>query len=258
MAKLFTEKLEKIHKDIFKDHRNALLKLVGKSHGVYALYKRDRLYYVGKASDLKKRVGEHLNDIHARKWTHFTAFLTSKSEDIKDIEAVLIIIADPDGNTNKPKSSAKDMLKSLEALIKEEQEEKRRKILGKKSTSKKKKDVSKKKKSKAIRKQSTLNSETGKNKLVKMKQLFDADLIKEGDTWYFKNNKKNIEGIITSDGQLKVGGKTYTSHHKAGKEAMNWPSCNGWNHWQYRDEQGELQLIDDFRQEYVKMKSEDR
>ena len=61
MRGLFNRKLEKVSKERFP---SALSDLVGTSHGVYALYDEDKLYYVGKASDLKRRIKQHLKDRH--------------------------------------------------------------------------------------------------------------------------------------------------------------------------------------------------
>jgi type I restriction-modification system DNA methylase subunit len=37
----------------------------GRRHGVYALYRGNRLYYVGLASNLRSRLNTHLRDRHA-------------------------------------------------------------------------------------------------------------------------------------------------------------------------------------------------
>ena len=42
--------------------------------GVYALYRKGRLYYVGLASDLKWRLGAHLKDRHKEKWDRFSVY----------------------------------------------------------------------------------------------------------------------------------------------------------------------------------------
>ena len=55
MQGLFERKLEKISKEIFEKYPSALSDLIGTRHGVYALYDEDKLYYVGKASDLKQK-----------------------------------------------------------------------------------------------------------------------------------------------------------------------------------------------------------
>ncbi|MBC6415054.1 MAG: GIY-YIG nuclease family protein [Bdellovibrionales bacterium] len=68
MKKLFSRKIEKVSRKIFEKYQKALSKLIGTSQGVYALYNNNELYYVGKASNLKRRVRQHLKDRHAL-WT---------------------------------------------------------------------------------------------------------------------------------------------------------------------------------------------
>ena len=53
-------------------YRAEVAKLIRGHAGVYALYKRDKLYYVGLATNLMPRVKQHLKDRHARKWETFS------------------------------------------------------------------------------------------------------------------------------------------------------------------------------------------
>jgi predicted XRE-type DNA-binding protein len=72
--------------------------------GIYALYdKRDRLYYAGKASDLPKRLNQHLKDRHSDGWERMTLFLVSKSSNVAQLEGLVIAAARPPGNKQKPK-----------------------------------------------------------------------------------------------------------------------------------------------------------
>ena len=119
MSKLFSRKLEKISREIFERYSKALSELVGSSHGVYALYDENELYYVGKTSDLKRRILQHLKDRHYAQWTHFSLFLTKKSAYINDIESVIISISNPKGNKAKPKGSVDAQLKKeLKSFVK--------------------------------------------------------------------------------------------------------------------------------------------
>ena len=54
--------LEHASSQVLETHGSHLRDLVGRSHGVYSLYKRDRLYYVGLASNLRGRLDQHLRD----------------------------------------------------------------------------------------------------------------------------------------------------------------------------------------------------
>ena len=52
------------------------------NYGVYGLYRREKLYYVGKASNFKRRLNQHSKDRHGGKWTHFSAYLIRKTDHI--------------------------------------------------------------------------------------------------------------------------------------------------------------------------------
>ena len=61
---IFKESHEYISKNVFRDHKEIITELIGNSSGIYALYDENELYYVGRASALKKRVNQHLKDRH--------------------------------------------------------------------------------------------------------------------------------------------------------------------------------------------------
>ena len=71
--------------------------------GIYALYKRDKLYYVGLASDLYWRLKNHTWNRHKNKWDKFTAFIIAKGRYLKDIETMLHTISEPPANVWKGK-----------------------------------------------------------------------------------------------------------------------------------------------------------
>jgi GIY-YIG catalytic domain len=72
---LVINRLERVSKDLFRKYYELITELVSTSPGVYALYDDDELYYVGKSTDLKKRVKQHLRDRHLKSWTHFSFYL---------------------------------------------------------------------------------------------------------------------------------------------------------------------------------------
>jgi modification methylase len=57
------------------------------------------------------------------------------------------------------------------------------------------------------------------------------------------------EATLLEDGRLSYNGQV-GSIHKLGAMLKGAPSCNGWKHWRYRDESGNLRSIDDLRQEW--------
>ena len=42
--------LERINSQVFDNYKDQITDLIGKNHGVYALYRRSKLYYIGLAA----------------------------------------------------------------------------------------------------------------------------------------------------------------------------------------------------------------
>ena len=90
--------LEHVSTKYWKKNGRHLGDLVGKSHGVYSLYKGGRLYYVGLASNIPGRLDQHLRDPHKGLWDNFSVYLTLESGFMKELESLVLRIAEPKGN----------------------------------------------------------------------------------------------------------------------------------------------------------------
>jgi hypothetical protein len=66
--------------------------------GVYALYKGNKLYYVGLATNLYWRLQEHTKNRHKKKWNQFAIF-RGRVRYLKDMETLLLQVAKPPGNS---------------------------------------------------------------------------------------------------------------------------------------------------------------
>ena len=71
--------------------------------GIYALYRRHRLYYIGLTTNLLGRIKWHLKDRHSGKWDHFIIFRIQKVRYLKDIETLIHHLVDTRGNKVKGK-----------------------------------------------------------------------------------------------------------------------------------------------------------
>jgi GIY-YIG catalytic domain len=67
--------------------------------GVYALYNGERLYYVGLATNLYNRLRWHTKNRHRGKWDRFAIFRVRRVRYLKDMETLLLQVAEPPGNT---------------------------------------------------------------------------------------------------------------------------------------------------------------
>lgn len=88
------------------DYREATKRVIKKKAGIYVLAKarrrkkKDKLYYVGIASELPRRLDRHLKDRHRGEWNEFTFYWTHPKY-LRQIESLLIRVARPPGNTQK-------------------------------------------------------------------------------------------------------------------------------------------------------------
>ena len=85
--KLVTQYLENVSREMLGMYPQLITGIVGERNGVYALYKGDKLYYVGLAKDLHQRLGQHLKNQHAKAWDSFSVYLTIGAEIMPVLES---------------------------------------------------------------------------------------------------------------------------------------------------------------------------
>jgi hypothetical protein len=89
---LVSQLLENIAGAALDRYQRLIREYVRKRHGVYALYRRDKLYYVGLASNLRNRLKQHLKDKHRGKWDRFSVYLTIGDSHLKELESLVLRI----------------------------------------------------------------------------------------------------------------------------------------------------------------------
>ena len=215
---IFTHKIEMVSKSIFERYSKELTDLTGNKHGVYALYDENELYYVGKAVDLKRRVGQHLKDKHLARWTHFSLFLTSQSKYIDEIESILVRIANPKGNLVKPKGKMDSKLKKqVISLVKAKQKEELNELFG----------IGRKP-------LKTEKRQKGKKSNPNLKNYFNND----------RSLSKNYKGVeysatLLKNGKIKYKNKTYDTPTAAAEVITSKRNVNGWTFWYVKDHGGD-------------------
>ena len=108
---LVCQHLENISRTALKEYQDIVRQYVRNSHGVYALYRKDKLYYVGLARNLKMRLGHHLRDQHGESWDRFSVYLTIGDSHLRELEALILRIVKPKGNTQKGKFARSEDIK---------------------------------------------------------------------------------------------------------------------------------------------------
>ena len=66
--------------------------------GIYALYRKERLYYVGLTTNLLGRINRYLKDRHAGKWDSFVIFRIKRVDYLRDIETLITRLIKVPGN----------------------------------------------------------------------------------------------------------------------------------------------------------------
>lgn len=219
---LFTESLENISRNLFRDHIEIITELIEGSSGIYALYDENELYYVGRASDLKRRVHQHLKDRHDSQWTHFSLFLIKRADYIGDIESLLIRIAEPVGNRAKPRGrDSKTLIRKLKGLIQQKHKEELRELISGRTVAKRK--ISKK-------------SHRGTLK----------GLVAKRTPIYRTYKGKEFKAILNPGGTISYNRKSFLSPTAAAKSIVGERAINGWNFWTIKNANGEWIRLSDY------------
>lgn len=110
---LVSQYLENISRKALEEYQGTIKKYVRGRHGVYALYRRNKLSYVGLASNLRSRLHHHLRDRHAETWDSFSVYLTIGGEHLHELEALVLRIVKPKGNRQVGKFPSADDLRRM-------------------------------------------------------------------------------------------------------------------------------------------------
>ena len=108
---LVCQHLENISRDALEKHQDVIRNYVRGRQGVYALYRGDRLYYVGLASNLRMRLAHHMRNRHGESWDRFSVYLTIGDSHLRELEALILRIVKPRGNNQKGKFAKSEDIK---------------------------------------------------------------------------------------------------------------------------------------------------
>ena len=113
MANTWAQKEPLVHSHIsgvsvrvIEKYVRSFRKFIGyQKSGIYVLRKGQDIYYVGLASSLRGRLPDHIKDHHRGEWDEFDLYIIRKGKTkyLKELEALLIRVAKPPGNTNEPR-----------------------------------------------------------------------------------------------------------------------------------------------------------
>jgi hypothetical protein len=120
---LVCQHIENLSSDALEDYAEIVRAIVDRRHGVYALYKRGKLYYVGLATNLRGRLKQHLRDRHRGLWDRFSVYLTIDDRHLRELESLVMRIAQPKGNKQRGRlGKSENLMRQLKIKLKERHE----------------------------------------------------------------------------------------------------------------------------------------
>jgi len=226
-APLVSQYIEKISRDAVEKYQDLFQRYVSHRQGVYALYRRDRLYYVGLASNLKWRLYQHLNDHHGSSWDRFSVYFTIGDKHLKELETLILhITGKPRGNKNKGKFKDSENLKrTLKRDVKSYQREELMDLIG----------------------------QDFKTDLVKISEKHRsgrepilAPYVKKSLVLRASVKGRKFKARVHKDGLIRFRSKLYNSPSAAGGAACK-RSCDGWHFWRYERAPGDWVKLNELR-----------
>jgi hypothetical protein len=223
--------LERISSKVFDYYLDEITELVGHHHGVYSLYKKDRLYYVGLASNLRGRVMHHLKDWHAKKWDSFSLYLIRNVNYLRELESLLVRIAEPKGNIARGRfARSENLLKDLAMMMEERDSNRRREMLAGSNRRRVARKMGHRRK-----------RARGKSKNPVLQGMFPkgTELRRE---YLGISYKAKVDAV----GRVRFKGKVFNSPSHAAWAVTGRPT-NGWSFWHFKDKDGSWKKLDVLR-----------
>ena len=226
-AHLVSQFIERISRDAIEKYPTLFKSYVRHRQGVYALYRREKLYYVGLASDLRWRLRQHLKDHHGHSWDRFSVYFTIGERHLKELETLILrLTGKPPGNKNKGKFKDSENLKrALKRDMKRYQRDELMSLIGQENEPKKFRTLARERK----RHQPVLAAYT------KSPLRLRATL-----------KGKTYKARVRRNGSIRFKGKTYNSPSAAGQAACK-RSCDGWYFWKYERAPGDWIKLHELR-----------
>lgn len=228
---LVCQHLENIARKALEEYQDIVPEYVKGRQGVYALYRRNKLYYVGLASNLRRRLAQHLRDRHGQSWDRFSVYLTIGDRHLKELESLVLRIVKPAGNKQAGKFVKSESLNRRFARdIRECQRRELASIMGRRTVAR----TPRKKRTKARR-------EPEGRKPVLARYVTTSVILKAR----FKG--QTIRARVRKDGMIRFDGSLYNSPSKAAAIACRRRTCNGWRFWTFERAPGDWVPLDRLR-----------
>jgi len=216
--RLVTQHLEQVSGRVLDEYAEVVRELIRGRSGVYALYRRGTLYYVGLASNLMGRLKTHQKDRHNGRWDRFSVYLTVRDEHMKELESIILRIVEPKGNRVAGKfARSEDIRRELNRRMRDHDADRRADLLGG--------HVARR------RHRTKIKHGLGANRLAGI----------AGRAMRLQRHYKGgiLKASLLKDGRIRVAGELYDSPNAAARAATGRKQINGWSFWHFRNEKKE-------------------
>jgi len=160
-------------------------------------------------------------------WTHFSLYIIRKADHIKELESLVLRVADPKGNRVRGKlSSSKNLRRLLKSKLKQEWEKQLNGIIG-----------------------DRVKTVTCAKKTVR-KTRVDRPLkgiFPTGKVIYASYKGSDYKAWVSSNGRISYAGTRYDTPSAAAESIIERGAVNGWNFWKYKDKSGNLVRLNQAR-----------
>jgi len=216
--------IERVNAKIFDKYQKQIKDMIKGHQGIYSLYRKNNLYYVGLATNLRNRIRHHLRDRHQGKWTHFSLYIIRKADYIKQLESLVLRIAYPEGNTIRGKlEKSKNLLPVLQKQVKSKIQQEYEELF------------------KQYKR--TGEAPVKKQKVESVYDLPLKGLLRHYQPIFAQYKGKQYKANVLRSGKIKLSGKIYLSLSGAAKSIIDSGAVNGWNFWKYEDKDGTLKPL---------------
>ncbi len=222
---LVSQHLENISREALEKYQDIVRRYVRHRQGVYALYRRNKLYYIGLASNLRSRLAHHLRDRHQDSWDRFSVYLTIGDSHLKELESLILRVVKPKGNKQKGKFlKSEDIRRRFAGDIRSRQHNELLSLLGK---------------------EKVLDVEEGRLSTGRQPAL--GNYINGPIKLQARYKGKIIKAHVKRNGSIRFKGKVYLSPSLAAASACKRRTCNGWTFWHYERAPGDLVQLNELR-----------
>jgi hypothetical protein len=234
-AQLVCQHLENVSRDVLQHYSEIIRAFVRGRHGIYALYRKNRLYYVGLATNLRARLNQHLRDRHAETWDRFSLYLTVGHQHLREIESLLVRISGPRGNRARPKFiRSQNLLPGLRRQVSECQRRERDGLFP---------GVTRSKAKLPTKQRREISDREGREPALA--QYVTKDFPK-GFRIRFRFKGRLHKARVRGDGTIGYKGQVFASPSGAAKAVTN-KASDGWLAWRYERAPGDWVPLSELR-----------